>query len=268
MMAFGRSASWVAGVVALCLLPLAVRAQTAKDPADVLRAAVDKLTAAKQSKMRFTYLDQNHTLNFNEKGDVTANEVQVFEVTWIGELQYSRLIESDGVPLAGGALEAEQKRYDKAVKDRAELDDKARAKIQDQKFMDAGVDIASLLTGYRNTVVGRETVAGVECVVVDSTPVSDGLHKHYREWLDEAEGRMMRLRFDQISDEGNMLAGGSGVLVWTFVDGVPLLSEVTLDANVKSGRKHLRVVTHHTYTRFRRFSVSTTILPGDSTEKP
>ena len=74
---------------------------------------------------------------------------------------------------------------------------------------------------------------------------------------------MMRLRFDQLSDDKDMLAGGSGVLLWTYIDGVPLLSEVHLDVNVMSDKKKkLRVVAHHLYSHFRKFSVTSTIVPG------
>jgi hypothetical protein len=237
-------------------------AQGEGDPTALLRVAVDKLTEGKQAKTRFTYLDENHTLNFNDKGRLTADYKQLFEVTYIADLQYERLMEINGRALEEDEQASEQKRYDKAVRDRAELDDKARAKLQHQMFKNAGVDVAKLTTDYRNTVVGREMIGGIDCLVIDSTPLSDAQHKHYRVWLDTAEGRMTRLRFDQLSDDGDMLQGGSGVLLWVYMDGTPLLSEVHVDANVKNGKDRVRVVTHHVYSRFRKFSVSSTIVPN------
>jgi hypothetical protein len=247
--------------VLLMFAPSMLCAQDGGDPTALLRVAVQKLTEAKQSKTRFTYLDASRTVNFNEKGQPTADVNQVFEVTYIADLQYARLVEEDGRPLTGNELEAEQKRYDKAVRERAELDEKARAKMQHQMFKDTGLDVASLLTGYRNTALGREMVGDVDCVVIDSTPLSDAEHKHYREWVDAGEGRMMRLRFDQLADDGDMLAGGTGVLLWTYLEGTPLMSEIHLDVKTKDGKKRVRIVVHHVYSRFRKFSVSTTILP-------
>lgn len=180
---------------------------------------MDKLNEANQSKTRFTYLDANRTVDFNDRNEIIADVNEVFEVTYIADLQYARLVEKDGKPLSKDEVKAEQKRYDKAVRDRAALDEKARAKMEHQMFKDTGVDIASLTTSYRNTVLGREMVSGVDCVVIDSTPLTNAQHKHYREWMDATDGKMMRLRFDQLSDDGDMLAGGAGVLVWTFIEG-------------------------------------------------
>jgi hypothetical protein len=101
-------------------------AQEQPDAAALLRGALDKLEVAKQSKTRFTYLDLNHTQNFNEKGKKTADVTHLFEVTYIADLQYSRLLEVDGRELKGKALDEEQKRYDDAVKERSALDERAR----------------------------------------------------------------------------------------------------------------------------------------------
>jgi uncharacterized protein (DUF924 family) len=104
---------------ALCLfltLPLAVfangqaQSQSDADPTALLKAALDKQEKAKESKTRFTYLDLHHTQNFSEKGKKTADFTQLFEVTYIADLQYSRLLEVDGKALKGKALDAEQKR--------------------------------------------------------------------------------------------------------------------------------------------------------------
>jgi hypothetical protein len=225
-----------------------------------LRTALNKLGKANESKTRFTYLNLTHTLNFNEGGKKTADITQLFDVTYIGDLQYSRLLEHDDKPLTGRALKEEQKRYDDAVRERSALDDNARAKIQHQLMKNAGVDL-SHLNEYRNAVGDHATVDDRDCIVIDSTPVTETQKKHYRIWLDPKEEQIVRLEFNQLADEGDMLTGGSGMTEWIYVDGTPLVTRTHIDANVLDGKKRMRIVTDHTYSQFRKFSVTTTIIP-------
>ena len=246
------------------------RAQTQNDvdPAEQkLRAALDKLEQAKQSKTRFTYLDLHHTQNFNEKGKKTADITQLFEVTYIADLQYSRLLEVDGKALKGKALEAEQRRYDDAVRERSALDDNARAKIQHQVMKDAGITVGPL-RDYRNTVAERAVVDDRDCLVIDSDPVTSARRKSFRIWLDPAKEEMVRMEFTQLADEGDMLSGGSGSLEWTYVDGTPLLVRSHIDANSLNGKRWVHLIVDHDYSRFRRFSVTTTIVPVAPEGKP
>jgi hypothetical protein len=235
-------------------------AQSDADPSAVLRVALDKLDAAKHSKTRFTYFDLNHTQNFNEKGKKTADYTQLFEITYIADLQYSRLLEVDGKVLKGKALDAEQKRYDDAVRERTELDDKARAKMQHQVLKDAGLVLGDL-KNYRNTVVDHAVIDGRDCAVIDSTPISDAQQKRFKIWLHTAKEEMLRLEFTQLADEGDMLSGGTGRLDWIYMDGTPLVVRSHIDTNTPLGEKRIHLVVDHDYSQFRKFSVTTTIVP-------
>ena len=225
----------------LSLANAQVPAQSVTDAAILaLRVAVSKLDKATQSKTRFTYLDLHHTLNFNEKGKKTADITQLFEVTYIGDVQYSRLLENEGKPLTGKALEAEQKRYDDAVREHSALDDKARAKIQHQVVKDAGLNLGNL-NEYRNTVVDHAVIDGRDCVVIDSVPTSTTRQKRYRIWLDSAKDEMVRMEFDQLTDEGDMLSGATGRLEWIYADGTPLLVRSHVDANTLNGKTRVHL---------------------------
>ena len=92
------------------LLACVVRAeaQSESDPWTLLKPALAKLSHVAESKTRFTFFDLNHLQNFDEKGKKLVDMTQLFEVTYIGNLQYSRLVETNGKPLSGRDLKKEQ----------------------------------------------------------------------------------------------------------------------------------------------------------------
>ena len=242
--------------------------QNETDPTTVLRLAVNKFEKAKDSKTRFTYLQLNHTQNFNEKGKKTVDYTQLFEVTYIADLEYLRLLEVDGKALSGKALAAEQKRYDDAVRERSALDGFARAKIQHQKMLDAGVNFADLLTKYRSSAVNLVSMDGCDCTLVDLVPMSSEAKKHFRLWIDASTSEIRRLDFEQLADERELLSGGTGTVTYQYLEGIPLVVHSHFDFRAMLNNQTIRVVADHTYSRFRKFSVTTTILPVVPEGKP
>ena len=245
-----------------------VTAQSDADPASLVRAAVDQYERAKASKTRFTYLELTHTENFNEKGKRTVNYTELFEVTYIADVEYSRLLEVDGKALKGKALDDEQRRYDDAVRERSALDGFARARIQHQKMLDAGIKLQDLLTDYRGSVVDHVAMGDCDCVVIDLLPVSNAAKKRYRLWIDPTKNEIRRLDFTQLADGGDILSGGTGTKTFQYLDGIPLILHGHFDGNALLGDKKVRVVADHEYSRFRKFSVTATIVPVEPEGKP
>jgi hypothetical protein len=152
------------------------------------------------------------------------------------------------------------------VRERSALDDKARAKIQHQVIKDAGLKFGKP-SDYRNTVADHAVIDGRSCVVVDSTPLTGELRKHYRVWIDPAQEEVLRMEFDQLADESDVLRGATGRLEWIYMDETPLLVRSHIDANTLNGKTPVHLVVDHEYTRFRRFSVSTKILAVETDGK-
>ena len=237
-------------------------AQTLEEAAPAVRTALDALERAEGGRVRFTYLDRSHTLNYNEKGKQTADFTQVFDVTYIAGIEYARLVEVNGKPLMGRALREEQARYDAAIRERSALDDAARARLEHHLQKDAGIDLSAIAKGYRDTVVDRQTIDGRECLVVAALPGENGGSKQYRLWLDPAQARIVRLDFEQIRDEGEMLRGSHGSKRWIYLDGTPLVTQSAADATyLVNGRDRVRVIAEHMYSGFRRFTATATIVP-------
>lgn len=240
--------------------------QIEADALKSLRTAVQRFKEAKISRTRYTYLDLDHTQNFNEKGKLFFDDTQLFEVTYIGDLRFLRLLQQGGKPLEGSALEAERKRYDDAVREHAALDEIARSRIQHQLWKDVSVNLSLLPDRYQNQVAKHEALGGRECLVIESEPTAGVPQKRYRLWLDPAENKILRMEFEQLSDEGDNLRGGSGMMMWIYMDDVPLVTASRLDFMALLGRKkRVRVMAEHTYSRFRKFSVTSKVVEVEST---
>jgi hypothetical protein len=257
----------------LALLPAVfangqAQSQNNVDPSAVLRLAVEKFEKAKDSKTHFTYLQLNHIQNFNEKGKKTVDYTQLYEVTYIADLEYLRLLEMNGKALKGQALEAEQKRYDEAVRERSALDGFARAKMQNQRMLDARIKVRDLQTEYRISAAEHDMMGDCQCVLIDLVPLSSAAKKHYRLWIDPVTSEIRRLDFEQLAFEGEFLSGGKGTETFQYLDGVPLIVHSHFDGKAMLNDKAIRVVADHTWSQFRKFSVTTTIVPVKPEDKP
>ncbi len=234
----------------------------------MLQRAVDKFEQAKDSKTRYTYLQLDHIQNFNAKGKKAVDYTQFFEVTYIADLEYSRLLEVNGKPLKGRALDDEQNRYDAAVRERSALDGLARAKIQHSRLLNAGIKLRDLLTEYRISSGQSVAMEDCNCVLVDLVPASSEAKKHYRLWIDPETNEIRRLDFEQLDYEGQFLSGGTGTETFQYLDGIPLLVHSHFDGRAPLNNETVRVVGDHTYSRFRKFSVTTTIVPVTPADTP
>lgn len=262
---------------AVCLLIFFVAASIASgldrpendlDPATAVRLAVEKYERGQDSRTRFTYFELAHIQNFNQKGKKTVDYTERFEITYIADLEYSRLLEVNGKALSGKALKAEQKRYDDAVRERSALDAPARAKIQHRKMLDAAINLRDLVTQYRSSIVDQVTGEDCTCVVLDLIPVSSRAKKHYRLWIDPGTSEIRRVDFEQLADKGEFLSGGKGTTTLQYLDGVPSVVHSHIEGRGALNNQIMRVVADHTYSQYRKFTVTTTIVPVGSANEP
>jgi hypothetical protein len=246
-----------------------LRAENESEPLVLLRPAFQKMDLPKGARTRFTFLDLHHNVNFNEKGKKTSDETQLYDVTYIGDLQYSRLLEADGKPLKGRQLAKEQQRYDDAVREHSALDDVARAKIlhEAMKSFGASITLSDLSSKYQNRIAGHSAPEVCGCIIIESSPLPGGPPRSYKFWVDSEKQEVMRIDAALLADEEDKLKGSAFSFQYTYIDSIPLVSHSFIDATILMDKKRVHVVTEHTYSNFRRFSVTTTIVPVESREK-
>jgi hypothetical protein len=95
-----------------------------------------------------------------------------------------------------------------------------------------------------------------------------GPQRSYTFWVDSTKQDVRRIDFKLLADEEDRMKGSTFRLEYTSIDGIPLVSHSVIDATIRMDRKLVHVVTEHTYSNFRKFSVTTIIVPVESNSKP
>jgi len=248
--------------------------QAGEDPTPLLRAAIEKGRSADSGKTRFTYDLLEHSQNFNQKGKIISDVTRRYEVIYIADILYQHLLEVNGKPLSGQALVDELKRYDDAVRERTALDDAARAKLMHHKHKEVMVSFGQILTKYRNAIVEHTQLNGSACLLIESNPldsVPDPAKRHLRIWLDPQKSEFLRIDFDLLADEDDLLRGSTGSMSFTHIDGVMLdtLDHLDFTLPAKDKKKSAsRVVSDQTFSDYRKFVSTARIVPDEGIESP
>ena len=78
----------------------------------------------------------------------------------------------------------------------------------------------------------------------------------------------MKIESTLLADDLDKLKESTWALQYIYLDGIAFVSHSRIDGNVTIAEKQVRVVTDHTYSSFRKFSVMTTIVPVAPEGKP
>jgi len=245
--------------------------QTDPDATPILRAAIEKIPPD-NVKMRFTYFMREHSQNFNQEGKLISEITRLYEVIYIADLEYQRLVEVNGKPLAGQALADEQKRYDDAVRERTALDGAARAKLMHSRYTKLSSRFEDLVTKYHSTVVAHTQFGGRACLLIDAMPlgtIADAPRQHLRLWLDPQKSELLHEEFDLLGDEVDILRGSKGWANFTYMNGVRLTTEDHLEFILPVKNKNVyRAVSDHTLYNYRKFVSTSRILPAAEGNSP
>jgi hypothetical protein len=193
----------------------------------------------------------------------------LYEYTWIGDLPYARIVELQGKPLQGKALAREQARYDQAVAGHGGLDLDTRRLLNNSLPFMSPLELDPFLTStYTLSELRLETLAGNLTHVIDCTPAhsTDSAHptatRHATLWITDS-GAILRDAYEVLADEPKSLHGSYGQDDFQLIDGNQLPQRNSFHLNAPKGTTG---DFEQTFTGFRRFNVSSRIVPA--TESP
>jgi hypothetical protein len=253
------------------LLTARAQAQQAQDPTILLTAALHRLDASNSDSHRFTFFENLRMSDVGRSGRLVHNTTRRYEVTYINDHQYMRLLEVDDKPLEGKDLEAEQKRYDKAIAKKKDLDSDKRSSSDDYVIEKRDFNIANLLTPEYTLKELPSTDPKLHLLEADQIP---GFKKrkekcqwHVRLWItatDPKDPLLTRYLANTLDDKSDLCRNLAEERRYTLVDNLPKLAIEADRLNVQDdGRYHL-VESTTAYTNYRRFGTTITISPADA----
>ncbi len=260
--------------VLFTLIPTAIAQLSQSGPTP--RALIEKAVAFKNktSRTRYTYFELDHLQNrfkdrpvFNRR--LSLDATTLYEYTWIGDLPYGRIVELQGKPLTGDALAKEQARYDHALAEHNGLAADDRAKSLHMRMVKYDIKVSELLTpAYTLTEPRQEAIDGNLLHVIDCIPVpsTGSVHptdtRHVQLWIAES-GAILRVISDIIADEPEMLHGSHMQFDSQIIDGDVLPLHTVGHFYTPVTKNIIIVDIEETYTRYRRFNVTSRVVSAD-----
>ena len=243
-------------------------------PIDIATVAILNLERADTLPDHYTFLKTDQVQDIID-GKLVVDHTTEYESLFIGGLPYLRRVAYDGQPLSEKDQKAEQKLYDKAVKDRTGLSPATRLALAKHASKDAILNYNRVPFDFDLKLDGHITVDGIDCVVLDALPLpsttAPAQQIHLRLAIDPASFQVLDIHKEFLAANNGF---GEGTVVearYELHDGDPLLAEQTLDTVVRFKELLNRPIHVHQvtkYTNYRRFRATVTIeavheLPPD-----
>ena len=264
-------AAWGGWFLGFLLLP-AVRAQTGPPDLQALAAdALQHLRASSAAELSYTFLDTEHDVTHG--GIFPSHHTTVSETIALLGTQYTKRLSYDGKPLQGKDLEHEQALYEEAIRQRQTVGDVKAKQPGYFQHRTAGVR-DRLLTDFDVRKAGDQVQDGRPCVLLVFEPRAGAVpapNSRVTWWVDSSSHEVLREERVLLAMDDKLEPGSSFSVSWMPVDGVMLVHDSKQNlAWVEPAMKnmHIHLIATHTYTNYRKFRTSATILPASGEPEP
>lgn len=227
-MAVPKSCRAAVFILGCFTLPCAGKPQQPAPSREYLASLLVRLQARmnENSKLSQQYTSDEfwHNVNYDKNGKKTLDESAKFENMFVEGLPYRRKIEANGKPLNPKEAAAEEKRYDQAVQQRRAMTSDEKRHILHFGFH-SSLPICCLAAEFNNRIVGHESIAGRDTLVVESEPRPDAHPRSQEEksaldwkettWIDVEDEVPARIRVESVRDRDHFAKGMTSTLDFT-----------------------------------------------------
>ncbi len=157
----------------LILLAAAAAAQDAPELAQIVERAFQQDRRNEELAKSYTYTERVEERKLDSRGAVKDIESKTFDVTFLYDEPYERLVARDGQPLQAKEAAKEQTKLDKEMDKRANESDKAREKRLANKRKEEEERRrmrAEIVQAFDFTLEGEEQRDGVPCWRIRADP--------------------------------------------------------------------------------------------------
>ncbi len=270
---------------AVLAVPVISQERPLPDLKTFMAEARTRLQADDVRQSEYVYVETRREQKLDKSGKSTKETLDVFESypALPGEFRWRRQTVKDGTPVSAADLEKQDRDRQKKVMEYARKLERDPAKMraaeqkkrdEERRETDRAVDDALLVYEFR--MLGRETIAGHETIVLSFTPRRNAKPKtregkvlrHFagKAWVSESEYELVRLEAEAIETASfglGMLArvhkGSRAAFERRKVNGeqwLPARAEYTASARIMLVRR-LRIGGTSEFSDYRKFAVAT-----------
>jgi hypothetical protein len=235
----------------------------------ILATAVPRTIKNRRESMAYTYAVDYHNRNATPRGKLLTDYSARYEVIFVADLPYRRLVEENHHPLSAAAAAQEATRYDQTFAERSHMSiDQKRDYLRRPWNVD--VPLPQLLGLFNSKVVGEEIVEGRPAVIVESEPRPDAhpadeeerraLHKKVKLWIDREDLVVSRIEATLIADDALLKSGTVARIDFVRRDGTWLPTHSDVQFEAMAGEQLVRGETLEQNSDFHRFHVDVRLL--------
>jgi len=236
----------------------------------LIQSAVEHRWTDDSRANQFTYLELWRNRNTDKFGKVLVDESAKFESVFLDGKPYLRMLERNGVPLAGDEARAEEERYNSTIASGSGVTMQERIAGIVSRSVGLGINLDLIPEYFQSVLVGMDAVNGRDAFKFDCTPRADvkpksredakGTQFHLMVWIDARDLEFARVDAQLLKDRDHMLSGTNASMTWAPVDGVWLPLEMIIRGQEKNKRGPLVFQTEYEFSNYRKFRSNSRIL--------
>jgi hypothetical protein len=192
-------------------------AATAPDAAEIIRRSVDRDRLNFELLRNYTYTEVEEERQYDKAGHLKKTESLTYDIQFVGERTYAKVVARDGKPLSESEARKEQEKVDRELRKRQgeTPEEKAKAEKEREKAREFARELPD---AFNFKLIGEEILSGKLAWVISGEPKSD---YHARDqlakvvtkmrgkvWVDQSDYQWVKIEAEAIGT----LSFGLGLL--------------------------------------------------------
>lgn len=234
-------------------------AQDTPSPRLVLQQALDGFRNAARGQNRFTYHDIRNQTTLDAHGKRTGTTALDYDVTWLGETPYYKLIAENGRELTGHARDAEENRYLNAVATRTRLTPDAHGTPSERNGIPSLVDAAPTFSSVTLLRTESSPLGPVLVLHAVPPPASGPAEENtcswsYTVWVAQSPLLLLHYRAEAAPGDSDACHESFAEEWYKQIDGLPYAYHYESHlAHARNGKVTSTIVSEDNMTGFRPF---------------
>jgi hypothetical protein len=146
------------------------------DPKEIMRRAIEIDHGNRERIRNYTCQNRQVVKQLGKNGEIKSTEIKTFDINFYYGEQYERLVAINDKPLDEKEQKKEEEKLNKFLaryRDETEADREKRLAKEKKEREEGRLFLRDVVNAYDFTLLGEETIEGVDTWVIDGTPRPD-----------------------------------------------------------------------------------------------